>query len=315
MNKPGHKSWPCAKQQVLSLRSQGVSFNLMSEEEAEFYLQNNCNLFRVKSYRANFDKAEHGSKAGKFTNLDFGMLVDLSTVDMHFRNALMPLTLDIEHFYKMKLLSAAEANREDGYRVVQDFLNSSGRQGVIREIERGLTSPYTKSLIEKRKLSDYDLPVWELVEAIPFGRFIHFYNFCGNRFNNKQLRDDFYLLQSIKGLRNCCAHNNCILNDMRGGNARHRVQNEVSRHLSSIGIKREMKRTKMNNERFQQIASTLYAHSSFSSKGIIDLRGKQLREFVQRMTKNYNYYHGNSTIESSFAFIENIIFGCYPEKF
>ena len=285
----------------------------MSENEAAFYLQNNCNLFRVKSYRANFDRAERGNKAGKFINLDFGMLVDLSTIDMHFRNALMPLTLDIEHFYKMKLLSVVEAYQEDGYRIVQEFFDATGRPSIVREIERGLSSPYTKTLIEKRKRSNYNFPIWELIEVIPFGRFIHFFNFCGNKLKDKQLKDDFYLLQSIKGLRNCCAHNNCILNDMKGGEPKHRAQYEVSRYMSSIGIKRETRQTKMGNERFQQIASTLYAHSSFSSQGIISLRGEQLRGFLQRMTKNSSFYQGNSTIESSFGFLHDLILGSYPK--
>ena len=114
--------WPNTKKQVLGLKSQGISFNIMSEEEAGRYLQHNCNLFRVKSYRANFNKALYGQKAGKYTDLDFGMLVDLSTIDMHFRNALMSITLDIEHFYKMKLLCIAEANQEDGYVLAQDSL-------------------------------------------------------------------------------------------------------------------------------------------------------------------------------------------------
>lgn len=306
--------WPNTKKQVLGLKSQGISFNIMSEEEAGRYLQHNCNLFRVKSYRANFNKALYGQKAGKYTDLDFGMLVDLSTIDMHFRNALMSITLDIEHFYKMKLLCIAEANQEDGYALAQDFLASAGRSNTIAEINRGLTSPYTKSLISKRKSSNYDFPVWELIEVIPFGRFIHFYKFCGRRFGDKQMRNDFYLLQCVKGLRNCCAHNNCILNDMSAGKPQHRVQNEVSQFLSDIGVKREMKRTKLSNERFQQIATTLYVHSSFSSKGIVRLRGEEMRRFSQRMKRNSSYYSGNSIVESSFAFLDTIIRGCYPEK-
>lgn len=307
-------SWPNAEQQVLDLKNQGVSFDLMNEKEAEHYLQCNCNLFRIKSYRANFDKATCGQKEGKYTNLDFGMLVDLSTIDMHFRNALMPITLDIEHFYKMKLLRTAEAHQEDGYELVQDFFNETGKANIIAEIDRGIASPYTKDLIQKRQASDYDFPIWEIIEVVPFGRFIHFYNFCGNRFKNKQMQRDFYLLQSIKGLRNCCTHNNCILNNMRSEEPRHRVQNEVSHFLSTIGIKREMKRTKLSNERFQQIATTLYAHSSFSSEGIIHLRGEQLHDFSQRMRRNGSFYSGNSVIESSFNFLDDIIFGCYPKK-
>ena len=31
------------------------------------------------------------------------------------------------------------------------------------------------------------------------------------------MRDDYYLLQSAKGIRNACGHNNCILNEWLPG--------------------------------------------------------------------------------------------------
>ena len=37
--------------QVTHLKSKGVTFNLVTEEEAEDYLQNNNNLFKLSSYR------------------------------------------------------------------------------------------------------------------------------------------------------------------------------------------------------------------------------------------------------------------------
>ena len=37
---------------------------------------------------------------------------------------MLPLTLDVEHFAKVKLLKRIETEREDGYAVVSEFISS-----------------------------------------------------------------------------------------------------------------------------------------------------------------------------------------------
>lgn len=44
----------------------------------------------------------------------------------------------------------------------------------------------------------------------------------------------FYMLQSVKALKNACAHNSCILNDLKGGTAQRAVSYDVARALSKI---------------------------------------------------------------------------------
>ena len=51
------------------------------------------------------------------------MLVDLSIVDMLLRYEMLLLTLDVEHFAKVKLLKNIEMEGEDGYAVVSDFIS------------------------------------------------------------------------------------------------------------------------------------------------------------------------------------------------
>lgn len=255
------KAWLTPREQVEHLLSKGVKFERWSEEDAEDYLRKNNSYFRLRSYRSNFAKRAGGERDGQYINLDFAMLVDLSVIDMCLRNELLPLTLDIEHFSKMSLLDVIEANGEDGYGIVQDFLASyavqSGANPVVSEIERGLSSPYTRGLIQSHPDADY--PVWEFFEVIPFGRFAHFVRFCGNRFGDGALLDRFYLLQSVKGLRNACAHNSCIINDMKSGDATHCARAAVTKALGEIGVGRDARRTKLSNERFQQIATTLFS--------------------------------------------------------
>ena len=307
------KAWLTPREQVEHLLSKGVKFERWSEEDAEDYLRKNNSYFRLRSYRSNFAKRAGGERDGQYINLDFAMLVDLSVIDMCLRNELLPLTLDIEHFSKMSLLDVIEANGEDGYGIVQDFLASyavqSGANPVVSEIERGLSSPYTRGLIQSHPDADY--PVWEFFEVIPFGRFAHFVRFCGNRFGDDALLDRFYLLQSVKGLRNACAHNSCIINDMKSGDATHRARAAVTKALGEIGVGRDARRTKLSNERFQQIATTLFLHSHIASSGVVEHRGVRLEELVSRMAKHGDYYEPGGLVLTGFAFIESMVDGWY----
>ena len=307
------KAWLTPRQQVEHLSSKGVKFERWSEEDAEDYLRENNSYFRLRSYRSNFAKRVGGERSGQYISLDFAMLVDLSVIDMCLRNELLPLTLDIEHFSKMSLLGVIEANGEDGYGIVQDFLGSyvgqDGTNPVVSEIERGLSSPYTRGLIQGHPDADY--PVWEFFEVIPFGRFAHFVRFCGERFGDDTLLDRFYLLQSVKGLRNACAHNSCIINDMKAGGATHRARAAVTKGLGEIGVGKDARRTKLSNERFQQIATTLFLHRHIASSGVVEHRAARLEELVGRMAKHSDYYEPGGLVLTGFAFIESMVDGWY----
>lgn len=124
------KPWLTPSQQIAHLKSEGVGFRICSESAAEDYLRRNNNYFRLKSYRANFARVQGGPNDGRYIGLDFGMLVDLSIIDMRLRNEMLSLTLDVEHFAKVRLLSRMEERREDGYEVVRDFLQEQARLGT-----------------------------------------------------------------------------------------------------------------------------------------------------------------------------------------
>ena len=198
------KPWLTPREQVAHMKSKGIRFDLLSEEEAEEYLAQNNNYFRLRSYRTGFQKVEEGARKGEYANLDFKMLVDLSIVDMLLRFELLPMTLDIEHFSKVKLLDTIEAHGEDGYEIVSDYLSSCDKRDAsgnvlnqtIADIDKGKSSVYVASLLDKYHNRDY--PVWVFLEVISFGTFIHFLRFCADRFEDKKMKDEFYLLQTVK---------------------------------------------------------------------------------------------------------------------
>ena len=197
---PKAKPWLTPQQQVHQLKDRGVTFRIMNEDAAVSYLSRNNTYFRIRSYRINFAKHTSGINEGKYVNLDFAMLVDLAIIDMHLRDEMLKLTLDIEHFSKVQLLQEIEQQDEDGYSIVEDFAKDQAQNGhpLKMDYSQGLKSAYIGALIKARP--DRDFPVWEFIEVIPFGRFVHFYQFCAERFADSKMRNSCYMLQSVKTL-------------------------------------------------------------------------------------------------------------------
>ena len=89
----------------------GISFCIVSEKQAEKYLFNVNNFLRTASYRKNYQKYQKGYNTGKYIDLDFAYLKELSTIDMHFRMEVIHLCIDIEHDLKVKILQEVEKAR------------------------------------------------------------------------------------------------------------------------------------------------------------------------------------------------------------
>lgn len=56
----------------------GITFDLMDEEKAKEFLEKNNFFFRLKQYCSTCNEQ---TKSGKYIGLDFGHLVELSTID------------------------------------------------------------------------------------------------------------------------------------------------------------------------------------------------------------------------------------------
>ncbi len=126
----------------------GITFDLMSEAEAEIYLSDRNNYLRTASYRKNYEKHETGARAGKYIQLDFAYLAELSKLDMYLRTHLLQMCIDIEHALKVMVISDVESNTlEDGYSIVADFLDEN--PDVLGSIAQKADSIFTGDLIEK----------------------------------------------------------------------------------------------------------------------------------------------------------------------
>ena len=81
-----------ARELVCKMRDErGITFSYITEQDAEHYLSDINNYLRIASYRKNYEKNQAGENKGKYQNLDFAYLVDLSAIDMHLRYLILKM--------------------------------------------------------------------------------------------------------------------------------------------------------------------------------------------------------------------------------
>lgn len=149
----------------------GIKFNIVNEEAAKEFLQNNNYYFKLKSYAKNYEKYNSGTNIGKYINVEFAYLKDLSKIDMHLRMYIIKITLDIEHFLKTQLIrDFSENDKEDGYELVKDFFDK------YPYIEKNINDKSKNSACSDLILKYKDnFAVWNIVEVLSFGDFIRLY--------------------------------------------------------------------------------------------------------------------------------------------
>ena len=158
--------------QIAHMKSNGITFNIVNEEEAKEFLLYNNYYFKIKSYAKNYDKYLEGDNKGKYINLDFAYIKELSTIDMYIRQFVMKITLSIEHFLKTQMLRDFMGNdQEDGYSIIEEFIDEF--PGIRRNIDMKQSNSACTDLITKYNDS---FAIWNIVEVLSFGDFIKLYD-------------------------------------------------------------------------------------------------------------------------------------------
>ena len=291
--------------QVKRLEDKGISFNVFCKERAEDYLTSNNYYYKLTSFRKNFRKHPDGVNKGKYVNLDFAYLVDLAIIDNYLRGIILEIALDIEHYSKLKLLHRLENDEaEDGYSIVNDFMISLGqnRQVLEKRILEKANSSYVGDIIQHY---NGNYPAWTLIEIVSFGDYLRFYKFCADRWNDKDLLNDFYLMKDVKALRNAAAHNNCILNDITIKDSKHKTNHAVKISLKTIKHQRNDKH--LSKEKTRQIVTLLYTSIHIiTSVGVKSKIKNQLIFFKKRVYRDYNYDF-NPKLKATFDYLFDAI--------
>ena len=295
--------------QIEHLKKKGVLFNIMNEESAKEYLTQHNNYFKLTAYRKNYDKHPDGENKGKYINLEFAYLVDLAVIDMRLRYRIVHMALDIEHHTKLQLLRMMDKFNEDGYQIVQDYMDSLSevqRKNCDSEINRNKGNIYCGDIVDKY---DGAYPIWAFIEIIPFGRLVAFYGFCADRFADKEMKNNFYRLLTCKEIRNASAHSNCILNDLKARTAAHKTNTAVTNELMMINdMNSNFRRNRMSNARIQQLVTLFYMHSTMvESDGIKKSESEEIQKVMKRIDRNYDYYSTNPMIKGTFDFLKMVV--------
>lgn len=295
--------------QIEHLKRKGIRFNITSESEALRYLADKNTFFKLISYRKLFPLRDGGKHNGEYANLEFAHLQDLASVDQHMRYAFLPMTLDIEHFAKVKVVNRVGSHTgEDGYSIVADYLSHlapAERKRRERELNMARFDPCSADLAEKYR---DDMPVWVLLELVSFGTLIDFYLFCSKRWDDQVMAEEHYLLRQVKALRNSAAHSSNMLVGLREKSTPLATSKTVSAAVAKAGIGKRARSAKMRNPRLQQMTTFLWAYNRLVVGDTCrENARKSMRRLKGRIGEHAEYYERNDTIRSSFDFLEKLL--------
>lgn len=306
------------------LKNKNIKFELVSEYDAEKYLKENNNYYNVTAYKNNFPKYQCGQLAGKYIDLDFAYLKDLSIIDYRTRMLLFKMIIDIEHYLKIRILNKVEElNIENGYNIVNlylehDYNDKKYPKRVHESIRKKVTNEYYKKIFSKYDIDGdakiENIPIWEFLEIITFGELINFFDFftqkC-NLYDNKYI----FILREINKLRNAVAHNSCVLSELDKKDNFHSADTLVINYLKNCGIGKETRTSKLRNSRIRQITYTLYMFNEIvSSDGVKDnVKHEVSKLFYGRIIINRKYYNNNGLLKSIYEYFDKIIEKNYKE--
>jgi abortive infection bacteriophage resistance protein len=278
------------------MKSKGITFNRCTEIEAANYLQDKTYFFKIYSYRVLYQKRIGGARNGEYVGLDFANLKELASLDQQLRYAMLPMTLN-----------QAIQHELDSYEVVKDYmesLNVDERKRRVNDITQSRFDAYRKDLFEKYKTH---MPMWVFLELISFGAYIDFYRYCAQRWGDKRMTSEHYLLRSVKALRNACAHSSCIVNNFCKANSPYKVPVEIHRVLSNAGITKTSRNKQLKNIPMQQIVVTTYTNNVFNNGDTSQqLTQARIRTLVNTLDVCIKNNQMNEKLQASLLFLKNI---------
>lgn len=290
---------------------QGIQFNIVNEEQALVFLSESNYYFKIKSFEKNYSKYSTSEKtvalglAGKYCNLEFAYLQELSTLDMYLREQVLTLSLSIEHFLRVRLMHDISENQvEDGYEIVEKFL--SNHPQVSTYIEQKKNNSYCEELINKYHER---FPVWVLVEILSFGDLINFADLYYSRYPSKEVK--IGNLRIVKFLRNAAAHNNCLINNLSDiSGASFKQNKDANLYISSIkGIGSKTKIKKMGNRTMHDMVVLICTFLSIvTSERTKHYQMQAFQALLEnRFTYHKDYFSSNALLQTNYDFLKKVV--------
>ena len=314
-----------SKELVQKMINKGIDIDPHSIEEVEEYLLNSNNYFRVCSYRNNYQKYQQGKNKGKYIGLSFDQLKAMAILDMKIRKVLLGMCLDVEHSLKLYILKDFENNHDDGYNIVQEYFKTqNGRktaEGIIQKRNNiyvsGLAVKYvypkeTEEMFVGIDIEDkpvnVDMPIWAMLELMTFGDLLNFYFYYYGLKTDACERPPIpkNVLHKVKNIRNACAHNNCILNQLYDKSAR--IPSSIGEFAKRIGISSNTVRKKLKCNAFCEMMCVFYCLDILASDAV---KIHDFNDFADNIDHFFNKYYllfkNNLLIKTSLDFLKNCI--------
>lgn len=308
---------------IIHLQGKGVIFSIMSATDANTYLSQNNNFFKLTSYRKNYLKYTDGVNIGKYEHLEFAYLIELARIDVEVRHILLKMCLDIEHFLKVYLIKFIEDRvksgaDEDGYKIVLDYISDANQASIVdkannikirsskiaSKLKQNVSNPYCGNLIAKYKS---EMPIWALVEVISFGDLLDIIDYCIDNYG-MTLPVDRVSLDRVRQIRNATAHNNCIINDLRSSDDGPKTPSFITKYVVSAGIGVNMRKKKLSNPRINQIVHLFYVYKNIvTSNNTRSIRIKELQDLMNtRIIEHKEYFNNNTLLTSTYVFFRKL---------
>ena len=280
----------------------GITFNLKSEEEAAVFLAKHNYFFRLKQY-ADFGEK---TKSGKFINVDFGQMVELSTVDMFLRKLILKMTLDFEHYLKVKIINDSQENpADDGYAVVESFLETHNRVRHLIENLNNSSYFYNRQVFDKYKEKT---SVWSIVEMLGFSDFIDFYAHYYQYFHLKCEYTPHF--DSVRRLRNAAAHNTCMISNLKPQNW---FKSDIEINFELLGANLEVGNGVISSCLKVPVLNDFAVMLSnyiklISSPKIKEKTLEEMQEFFNgRMILHKDYFENVNEIKNAYHFAKDVL--------
>lgn len=305
------------EEQIQDMVDKNIQFELYSKEDAKKFLKYNNYYFKLKSYARNYNI---NPRTKKYYNLDFAYLVELSKLDMYIRKIILELSLDVEHYLKVRLMNDLSDNpEEDGYNIVRLFFQYHSNAGADIQSKANKYS-FCSDLAEKH-LNEYKEPkklsVWNIVELFSFGNFMELY---GLYYQTYPSFNYYTYLRSIKFIRNAAAHNNCILSTLRKPPNSLKKFSKTKKLANILGKIPEFQKldnrdAMMRNPVIHDFVTLLFVYNDIMKVSETKYnRNKKMEEICHlfcdedgRIKKNKSYFQKNPYIKEAYSFICSII--------
>ena len=294
---------------IQHMKNKGITFNVMSEDEAKEFLANHNYYMKLASYRCNYTKFGAGHpKEGQYNNLDFAYLQELSTLDMYLRRFIEHMCLDIEHAIKVRLIDEVTKNTEEnGYSIVKNYMKDEDPDlRLFKSIRKHKSGEYCKDLI--MKYYPY-FPIWVLVEIISFGDLLHICGYYDKKYGTHILLDH-KIMNTVRDFRNASAHNNCLMNKMTEEMEESKQPDaRITSFVNDLHCTSSFSRKKYMNRTFSyNLVVLLYAYDYYLPEQAKRHGYEDLYNFMNgRMLKHKDYFINNGKIVGMYRFIFKII--------